>query len=111
MAKSHAHGAAFRSLFAVIRLIRPSSSRGHLPAAFAHAHDGQRIGSKSADFSYRRRPTSQAVGGCAARGCFAASNSLRCWTRSEEHTSELQSRPHLVCRLLLEKKKIKRIMF
>src|SRR3989442_11941186 len=25
--------------------------------------------------------------------------------RSEEHTSELQSRPHLVCRLLLEKKK------
>src|SRR3989442_1394068 len=27
-------------------------------------------------------------------------------TRSEEHTSELQSRPHLVCRLLLEKKKI-----
>src|SRR3989442_10954343 len=27
--------------------------------------------------------------------------------RSEEHTSELQSRPHLVCRLLLEKKKNK----
>src|SRR5437870_7273316 len=26
--------------------------------------------------------------------------------RSEEHTSELQSRGHLVCRLLLEKKKI-----
>src|SRR2546422_7765054 len=26
-------------------------------------------------------------------------------TRSEEHTSELQSRLHLVCRLLLEKKK------
>src|SRR5690554_7631139 len=25
--------------------------------------------------------------------------------RSEEHTSELQSRPHLVCRLLLEKKR------
>src|SRR2546429_9349782 len=28
--------------------------------------------------------------------------------RSEEHTSELQSRLHLVCRLLLEKKKNKR---
>src|SRR2546422_2134094 len=27
------------------------------------------------------------------------------WARSEEHTSELQSRLHLVCRLLLEKKK------
>src|SRR5215813_15427645 len=33
-----------------------------------------------------------------ARRAFAES-------RSEEHTSELQSRPHLVCRLLLEKKK------
>src|SRR5262245_64664075 len=29
----------------------------------------------------------------------------RGWTRSEEHTSELQSLRHLVCRLLLEKKK------
>src|SRR5256884_2887172 len=29
--------------------------------------------------------------------------------RSEEHTSELQSRLHLVCRLLLEKKKITRL--
>src|SRR3989442_10489665 len=29
--------------------------------------------------------------------------------RSEEHTSELQSRPHLVCRLLLEKKKKKNL--
>src|SRR2546429_3669582 len=28
-----------------------------------------------------------------------------CLSRSEEHTSELQSRLHLVCRLLLEKKK------
>src|SRR3712207_8797215 len=28
-------------------------------------------------------------------------------SRSEEHTSELQSRQYLVCRLLLEKKKIK----
>src|SRR3712207_8571120 len=27
------------------------------------------------------------------------------WGRSEEHTSELQSRQYLVCRLLLEKKK------
>src|SRR6266699_5402349 len=31
--------------------------------------------------------------------------------RSEEHTSELQSRPHLVCRLLLEKKKPHQIIF
>src|SRR3712207_9321659 len=36
-------------------------------------------------------------------------NPLRCFrshgVRSEEHTSELQSRQYLVCRLLLEKKK------
>src|SRR2546429_3094608 len=37
------------------------------------------------------------------RSC--ASISLPARTRSEEHTSELQSRLHLVCRLLLEKKK------
>src|SRR3989442_6443787 len=34
-----------------------------------------------------------------------AGTGLRIGERSEEHTSELQSRPHLVCRLLLEKKK------
>src|SRR2546422_1089760 len=32
---------------------------------------------------------------------------IPCGGRSEEHTSELQSRLHLVCRLLLEKKKKK----
>src|SRR5690554_7697902 len=34
---------------------------------------------------------------------------LAWFVRSEEHTSELQSRPHLVCRLLLEKKKMKKM--
>src|SRR2546429_4854863 len=34
-----------------------------------------------------------------------AANNLVTIMRSEEHTSELQSRLHLVCRLLLEKKK------
>src|SRR5207249_10105857 len=42
--------------------------------------------------------TCTAEGGAAARGA---------GTRSEEHTSELQSRFDLVCRLLLEKKKRK----
>src|SRR5258705_4361034 len=32
-------------------------------------------------------------------------NNVGSWLRSEEHTSELQSLRHLVCRLLLEKKK------
>src|SRR5256884_3151470 len=47
-----------------------------------------------------------AVVSCPARKSVIAS-SRSCWSvmRSEEHTSELQSRLHLVCRLLLEKKK------
>src|SRR5215813_14730666 len=53
----------------------------------------------------RRRPAAPATRAHSAR---------RSWwrrpaPRSEEHTSELQSRPHLVCRLLLEKKKNKKI--
>src|SRR5206468_9359295 len=36
---------------------------------------------------------------------------LFCSQRSEEHTSELQSRSDLVCRLLLEKKKIASVCF
>src|SRR5690554_7550750 len=42
----------------------------------------------------------QVVQFCACSQCL-----LTLIQRSEEHTSELQSRPHLVCRLLLEKKK------
>src|SRR2546426_4332403 len=42
------------------------------------------------------------------RGCrrvSTATSTTRIWSRSEEHTSELQSPCNLVCRLLLEKKK------
>src|SRR5687768_18199646 len=46
----------------------------------------------------RTHPCAVAVGACPAPG-------HRRHRRSEEHTSELQSRLHLVCRLLLEKKK------
>src|SRR2546429_4929288 len=54
----------------------------------------------------------RAPGRCAPdsnRNCRCASRNTGCRdrpeVRSEEHTSELQSRLHLVCRLLLEKKK------
>src|SRR2546429_4602847 len=40
------------------------------------------------------------------RRCCSRCESDRGQYRSEEHTSELQSRLHLVCRLLLEKKKL-----
>src|SRR5690625_6272819 len=42
-------------------------------------------------------------------GCAIGLSSRRD-SRSEEHTSELQSRGHLVCRLLLEKKKSQRML-
>src|SRR2546429_7306750 len=41
---------------------------------------------------------------CALAATFPEAQTARAKTRSEEHTSELQSRLHLVCRLLLEKK-------
>src|SRR5258707_8484382 len=40
-----------------------------------------------------------------ALACHAQNLEMKKATRSEEHTSELQSRQYLVCRLLLEKKK------
>src|SRR5690625_6651020 len=57
-----------------------------------------------------RRDSAQAADPCAcgSRGAPAAHDAgaaAEVSTRSEEHTSELQSRGHLVCRLLLEKKK------
>src|SRR3712207_7339286 len=39
----------------------------------------------------------------------AEASAMKVFGRSEEHTSELQSRQYLVCRLLLEKKKTNRI--
>src|SRR2546429_3674845 len=54
-------------------------------------------------------------GPASAAGCFAAeagrSRRRHTHSRSEEHSSELQSRLHLVCRLLLEKKKTKNYIY
>src|SRR5207253_11362657 len=58
----------------------------------------------------RRTSGSDSVAGCKTKNRHAASpgSSIhnRSKARSEEHTSELQSRGHLVCRLLLEKKNL-----
>src|SRR3712207_6900922 len=48
--------------------------------------------------------------GEAGRGARSRGPDRREMGRSEEHTSELQSRQYLVCRLLLEKKKKKKII-
>src|SRR5690349_22957931 len=55
-----------------------------------HANSASRAGTTGRRSHHGRRPTSR-----------------ESRTRSEEHTSELQSRRDLVCRLLLEKKKKK----
>src|SRR5206468_11978519 len=53
----------------------------------------------------RKRPRSSAFCAASAAARRPSSPSRHVATRSEEHTSELQSRSELVCRLLLEKKK------
>src|SRR5438067_4383415 len=53
----------------------------------------------------RRRQATAPCGRGAARVCCSALGRRADRARSEEHTSELQSRFDLVCRLLLEKKK------
>src|SRR5690554_7092924 len=72
---------------------------------------GQRvIKSRRGEEGGKDESTGQAGNPFGRRGCRAAFQklyhpvSLALRPRSEEHTSELQSRPHLVCRLLLEKK-------
>src|SRR5437660_2963352 len=54
--------------------------------------------------------TSSCASGCNTkeRAAIRSVDISREFKRSEEHTSELQSRGHLVCRLLLEKKKTNR---
>src|SRR5690349_23450031 len=53
------------------------------------------------------QPGGEPVGGRDGAGCPVERGGLK---RSEEHTSELQSRRDLVCRLLLEKKKKKNMI-
>src|SRR5262245_65964601 len=55
---------------------------------------------RSGNSNSLRSPVSRGNIGCSKTGSRSASS-----LRSEEHTSELQSLRHLVCRLLLEKKK------
>src|SRR5438046_6618954 len=56
------------------------------------------------------RPPMKRTRGSTRRKSSAAWSDSCFWVRSEEHTSELQSLTNLVCRLLLEKKKKKKIL-
>src|SRR5687768_17810055 len=91
------------TLFPYTTLFRSGSPRAQRrPRAVGRAQAHLR--SRAADRQVRSRrilaPVRVAQREAAAR--------LRSEARSEEHTSELQSRLHLVCRLLLEKKKIQK---
>src|SRR2546422_2554294 len=89
---------------------RRSGSTAHLPAL---SHPSPVSATRtSAATSNQGKPCSISGAGPAStrlspRGVSA--QPAGSWARSEEHTSELQSRLHLVCRLLLEKKKKKHI--
>src|SRR2546429_4925795 len=56
------------------------------------------------DLILLKSPLSDETCYCSVMGALGQVFSLHAYVRSEEHTSELQSRLHLVCRLLLEKK-------
>src|SRR2546429_7397191 len=60
-------------------------------------------------FKARAKPESTTAAPPARIPPTAVDRLARTRLRSEEHTSELQSRLHLVCRLLLEKKKKRRL--
>src|SRR3712207_8189283 len=67
------------------------------------------VGPGAAGLEALRRVSERAIGRLTTkRARRPASRMLQCG-RSEEHTSELQSRQYLVCRLLLEKKKQKKV--
>src|SRR3712207_8698465 len=75
------------TLFPYTTLFRSSGGEGGQQAGFREAQHRRGAGAGHA-FQRQRRPLG-----------------FRQRPRSEEHTSELQSRQYLVCRLLLEKKK------
>src|SRR5690554_7081864 len=71
--------------------------------ANAHKAFGQDVHEKPSHELLSLQPLSLDPGVVAV--IFISERDLVTVHRSEEHTSELQSRPHLVCRLLLEKKR------
>src|SRR3712207_8332186 len=86
------------TLFPYTTLFRSRSSEGRIG-------EGQRIASGATHAPVAPRSLAcERTKRNSRSPTFAASASRR-FSRSEEHTSELQSRQYLVCRLLLEKKK------
>src|SRR3712207_7095518 len=68
-------------------------------------HDALPIYTRSSQNGKARAASSLRARTCTSRSTMGYGFPTEAHTRSEEHTSELQSRQYLVCRLLLEKKK------
>src|SRR2546422_8332637 len=82
----------------------PGAHGGRICTAVEHCPAGTDDPSHAAAVSARVFPTAGHDAACLSCGNPRTGGPLHD-ARSEEHTSELQSRLHLVCRLLLEKKK------
>src|SRR3989449_5930937 len=87
------------TLFPYTTLFRSQGRAGGRPGG--DARSGEAAG-EPADAGRAARPAGWGAPGADGRPGWGAERRA---DRSEEHTSELQSRLHLVCRLLLEKKK------
>src|SRR5207253_10269490 len=101
------------SLFCFTLLPRPPRAPRFPYTTLFRSHRGGRVGgAQAAPVRDLREPPDQLDAGelderaQRLRRAFLAGGAHVVVERSEEHTSELQSRGHLVCRLLLEKKKI-----
>src|SRR5437870_9774039 len=94
------------ALFPYTTLFRSLWSRGAGHGVYGEASTTFTLGERTALLiSGGRYPTDPVSGSVAGRYLSAGLRLRTPLPRSEEHTSELQLRGHLVCRLLLEKKK------
>src|SRR5207253_9521355 len=99
----------FNSFFLLLPLhsfpTRRSSDLAHIRFCFLNSYY-PRLSRWLTWLSKKKNSTAKLKSRCVLQKKYAAvSSSPHLTIRSEEHTSELQSRGHLVCRLLLEKKK------
>src|SRR3712207_7074703 len=85
------------TLFPYTTLFRSRRARVSAPRGLAPGRAGEK---SEKEKGYENPPGDRRLALQRARGCGGGATA-----RSEEHTSELQSRQYLVCRLLLEKKK------
>src|SRR5207302_9022238 len=88
------------TLFPYTTLFRSHPREGDHPRPSGHQLHASRASDDLADPGDLLARSAEDPGRCLRRD--------RRWRRSEEHTSELQSRENLVCRLLLEKKNTNR---